>query len=311
MAEVLAWLQHYGLAVVFVNVLLAQLGLPLPAYPVLVVSGALSARGQYPMAALLATAVGASLIADLAWYAAGRRYGSTVLKTLCRISMSPDSCVRQTESIFTRWGVPSLAVAKLVPGFGAIAMSIAGNQRVSMPAFVFFAALGAALWAGIALALGAIFSDAVSVLLDTLAELGRIGLGVVLGCFVLFVLVRWLQRWLFRRELRMARISVDALHGMYEAGAAPAVLDVRAPSARVREGYIPGSIPWSVKEGRGDRLEVPRDAEVVVYCACPNEESAALVAKRLKQAGFRHVRPLYGGIDAWVAAGLPLERDAA
>ena len=250
MTEVLAWLQHYGLAVVFVNVLLAQLGLPLPAYPVLVITGALSARGQYAMSALLATSVGASLIADLAWYAAGRRYGSAVLKTLCRISMSPDSCVRQTESIFSRWGVRSLAVAKFIPGFGAIATSIAGNLRVPMGRFVFFDALGAALWAGVALALGVVFNDAVNVLLETLAELGRIGVVVVLACFVLFVLVRWLQRWSFRRELRMARISVDSLRGLYESGVQPAILDVRSASARTRDGFIPGSIAWSVDEGQ-------------------------------------------------------------
>ena len=208
------WLRHYGLVVVFANVLLAQIGLPLPAYPVLVVAGALSARGHHGLAALLLTSLGASLVADLLWYAAGRRYGGGVLKTLCRVSMSPDSCVRQTESIFARWGLRSLAVAKFIPGFAVIATSIAGNLRVSLSRFLLFDAIGAALWAGVAIGLGYLFYDAVTALLDALARLGRAGLWVVLGGFALFALYRWRQRRLFLRELRMARTTVHALRVM-------------------------------------------------------------------------------------------------
>jgi membrane protein DedA with SNARE-associated domain/rhodanese-related sulfurtransferase len=305
------WLRDYGLVMVFANVLLAQLGLPLPAYPVLVIAGALSARGHHGLSALLLTSVAASLVADTLWYAAGRRFGGGVLKTLCRVSMSPDSCVRQTESIFARWGLRSLAVAKFVPGFSLIATALAGNLRSSLLRFVFFDAIGAALWAGVALTLGYVFYDAVTALLDTLARLGHVGVWLVLAGFAAFVLYRWQQRRAFMRELRMARITVDALRALHEAGVRPAILDVRTAASREREGFIPGSIPWSMDEGRSDRLEVARDCEVVVYCACPNEASAAIVAKRLKQAGFQKVRPLHGGIDAWIAAGLPLERTTA
>jgi rhodanese-related sulfurtransferase len=48
---------------------------------------------------------------------------------------------------------------------------------------------------------------------------------------------------------------------------------------------------------------------VIVYCACPNEASAARVAKLLKQRGYTRVRPLLGGMDAWVGAGYAIERD--
>jgi membrane protein DedA with SNARE-associated domain/rhodanese-related sulfurtransferase len=309
MTTLLEWLQQYGLVVVFVNVLLAHLGLPLPAYPVLVITGALSARGHYALAALLPTAVAASLCADFVWYAAGRRYGGRMLRTICRVSMSPDSCVRQTESMFERWGLRSLVVARFIPGFTAIATTIAGNLRASLLRFAFFDAIGAALWAGLGLGIGYVFYDTVAAALDRLAGLGRVGLAVVAAGFAAFVAYRWLQRRALIRELRMARIDVDALRALQEAGERPAILDVRAAASRARDGHIPGSIPWSVEHGRTDRLEVARNSEVVVYCACPNEASAAIVAKRLQQAGFRHVRPLHGGIDAWVAAGLPLERE--
>jgi rhodanese-related sulfurtransferase len=53
--------------------------------------------------------------------------------------------------------------------------------------------------------------------------------------------------------------------------------------------------------------KVARDQEVIVYCACPNEATAAKVALQLRGQGFGHVRPLAGGIDAWVSAGLAVE----
>jgi rhodanese-related sulfurtransferase len=53
---------------------------------------------------------------------------------------------------------------------------------------------------------------------------------------------------------------------------------------------------------------LPVDGEVIVYCACPNEATAVKVAQRLQKLGFKRIRPLQGGIDAWIEAGLDVER---
>ena len=98
MKSIIGWLEQYGLAAVFINVGLEQLGLPVPAYPVLILTGALRVGGRHSVYALLVTAAGL-LVADRLWYWAGHRFGSRVPKKLCRISLSPDSCVRQTEFI--------------------------------------------------------------------------------------------------------------------------------------------------------------------------------------------------------------------
>ena len=133
MDPIISWQEHYGLAAVFLNGGLEQLGLPIPAYPVLILTGALSMNGQYSAASLLFTAVLACLMADSVWYWAGHHYGGRVLKTLCRISLSPDSCVRQTESIFTRWGAKSLILAKFIPGFASLATALRQNRRAFWP----------------------------------------------------------------------------------------------------------------------------------------------------------------------------------
>ncbi len=72
MEQLLSLIQHYGLAFVFVNVLLLQAGLPVPAYPTLIITGALASRGGASLPALVGVAIVAALIADIAWYVAGR-----------------------------------------------------------------------------------------------------------------------------------------------------------------------------------------------------------------------------------------------
>jgi membrane protein DedA with SNARE-associated domain/rhodanese-related sulfurtransferase len=308
---ILEWLGRYGLAVAFANVWAAQTGLPFPAYPVLIVTGALSATGRYSAAALLATAVAACLLADLAWYAAGRRLGNRLLRVVCRISISPDSCVRQTETLFARWGIWSLLVAKLIPGFSTIATVLSGNARVPIALFLLMDALGAALYAGIAIGLGIVFRDAVVQVLAVLSELGRIGPVVLLAAFALFIAAKWWQRHQLISESRMSRISVEELKRLLDSGAAPTIIDARPLHSRLRDGFIPGTVHWSQDDEQRPLPDADPNVEVVVYCACPNEVSAAKVARRLRAAGFVNVRPLHGGIDAWIEAGLPIERAPA
>jgi len=296
----------YGLGFVFVNVLALQLGAPVPAYPMLMVTGALAARGEQNVAALLGTAVAACLIADITWYVIGRWMGRRVLRVLCQISLSPDGCVRQTESIFTRFGPASLMVAKFVPGFASVATAMAGALHIRRRPFVLFDAVGAALWVGVGLALGWLFAPAIDSIVDTLAQLGRWGLMLVLGAIALFIAAKWWQRYRFNQQLRMARVSAPALIELIDSGQRPLIVDVRAQIAR-DEGRIPGAIAGLDDASPPELAGHPKDALIVVYCACPNDASAVIAARKLLERGFRNVRPLAGGIDAWVAAGRALE----
>ena len=308
MSHLIELIQHYGLVFVFVNVLLLQAGLPVPAYPTLIVTGALAARSPYTLAGLVATAVAASVIADIGWYLVGRRLGGRVLRTLCRISLSPDSCVRQTESIFTRWGARSLTVAKFIPGFASVATAMAGIVRLSPWRFLLFDAIGAALWSGVAIGLGYVFRDAVNDVLAVLAAMGRIGLAVIVAAFVIYVIVKWVQRRRFIRQLKMDRVTVQELRDFVVAGQPTTVIDVRSPMSQSVTGRIPGAITVDVTNMKLELLAIEPTNEVIVYCACPNEASAVKVAQALMQHGFRRVRPLTGGIDAWIDAGHEVER---
>lgn len=308
MAHLIELIQYYGLWFVFFNVLALQAGLPVPAYPTLIITGALATRGGATVHALILTAMAAALIADLAWYHAGRKYGTRVLKTICMLSLSPDSCVRQTESIFARWGARSLAVAKFIPGFASVATSMGGVVRLPLWKFVLFDAIGAALWSGVAVGLGYLFSDAINDVLAAFETLGRIGVWLIVAAFVVFIGMKWWQREKFIWQLRMDRVTVDELHDLMERERVGKIIDVRSPISQALTGRIPGAITVDVSNFRVDLLAVAPEREVIIYCACPNEYTAAKLAKILVQHGFKHVHPLLGGIDAWIAAGHPVEK---
>jgi membrane protein DedA with SNARE-associated domain/rhodanese-related sulfurtransferase len=308
MQHLVSLLEQYGLSFVFLHVLLEQAGIPLPAYPTLIVAGALIAHANYDVPQLLLAAVAASLIADFAWYLAGARLGRPVLRTLCRISLSPDSCVRQTESIYLRWGAPSLLVAKFIPGFAAVANALAGSIGTRLWVFLLFDGLGALLWAGLAVSLGVAFQHAVNDVIEVLEQFGKWGLVAIIAAFASIVALKWWQRQRFYRQLRMARISVGELRELLDQGKLPVILDVRSPLAQGQDGRIPGAIRIDAQTFSAATPAPSANGEVIVYCACPNEASAALVAKRLIQQGYSHVRPLQGGIDAWIAAGYAIER---
>ena len=267
MQEMTDLLSQYGLALVFANVLLTQLGVPVPAIPMLIVAGALVQGGQLSLALVLGVAIAASLLGDALWFAAGRLHGHRVLKTLCRISIEPDSCVKQTENIFERWGAVSLLVAKFVPGFATVAPPLAGAMRLNILAFIVYSAAGAALWAGVATGAGIVFAREVDGLLTWLADMGSRAIFIVGACFAAFIAFKWWERVRFIRALRMARISVDELHALMQASATPVVLDVRSEAARKLDPRrIPGALTVDINAPERALTEVPPHREVVVYC---------------------------------------------
>ena len=307
MQFLLTLIEQYGLALVFLNVLALQLGLPIPAIPTLIVVGAAAAVGdRYSVPQVLAVAVAASLIADLVWYAVGAKIGRRALRLMCKLSISPDSCVRQSETTYERWGAPSLMVAKFIPGFAAIATSMAGVVRTRLASFLFFDAIGAALWAGAGVLVGWIFRDAVVDVLAVLEAAGRWGIVALGVALLLWLGVKEIQRQRLLHQLRMARVSVEELQRMLEAGKRPLVVDVRSAKSR-EQGTIPGSRWVDMQALDTSMRDLPVAEEVIVFCACPNEATAAAVAKKLMQHGFGRVRPLAGGIDAWVAKGYGVE----
>jgi membrane protein DedA with SNARE-associated domain len=261
-------LAEHGLVLVFANVLLAQIGMPVPAVPLLIVAGAFLAQGELALAPLLAVTVTASLLGDTPWYFAGRRYGYRVLRALCRIAIEPDTCVKQTENIFERWGARSLMAAKFIPGFSTVAPPLAGAMRLGVSRFMLYSAVSALLWAGASLAIGAFFHSEVEWVLGRLERMGGGALLVVAGAIGFYIAIKAIERYLLIRFLRMVRISVAELQQLITQGPQPVILDARSSFSRRQDPrYIPGAISVDLAAPEPHLGAIPPDRDVVVYCS--------------------------------------------
>jgi len=303
---------QYGLAIVFGNVLIEQIGIPLPAMPTLIVAGGLAAGGKLSAVAVFTVALAGCVIADVTWYIAGRRYGNRVMRILCGISLTPDSCVSQAQTRFERFGLNVLLIAKFIPGVALLAPPLAGATRIGWLPFLAFNTAGGALWVLAGMGGGMLLGSQIERLLEYLENYGAAAMVLVGALVAAYIAFKWWERHRFYAMLRMARISVDELHRLMDAGVGPLVVDVRSQIARTLEPrHIPGALHLPLYGFEEHIKELPRDREIILYCSCPNEASAAQVAKLLMNSGFLRVRPLLGGLEAWIAAGHPVESLAA
>lgn len=315
MQDILTLLQEYGSWLVFFNVLVEQAGLPVPAYPMLIAAGAVAGGAGGWITAWLAAAL-ACLLADSAWYFAGRRYGGRLLGLVCKLSLSQDSCIRQTQGLYVRVGPRVLLVSKFLPGAGALATVMAGLTGTPYRRFLMFDLAGSLIWSGSALLVGALFSSIVSDILDGLDRYGAWGLGVLAALLALYLIWKTLRRWVLLRALRVIpRLSVEDLLQWRADGRTPVIIDVRPEASGDAVPRIPGAISLDLRAPL-DGLTLaadsaPADTPVVVYCACPNEISAARLAARLRAAGYTRIWALRGGYDAWSTLTTAAGADAA
>lgn len=307
MSQTTQFLIHHGQPLVFAAVFVEQMGLPLPALPWLLAAGALSAQGKFNLGLGLGATVIACLIADAVWFYLGRYRGNQVLALLCRISLEPDSCVRRTQNVFTKYGLRGVLVAKFVPGMSTVAPPLAGMSKMSALRFLSVDGVGALLYGSCLLGFGYSFSRQIDQIAAALARIGGSALSLLIGLAVLYIAYRYWQRQRLLHELRMSRITVAELYEMLDSGKAPVIFDLRSTGALEEDpSMIQGAIHLRMEDIDSRLNEFPRDREIIVYCSCPNEVSSARLALRLQRKGFSRVRPLLGGIDAWRDRNYPM-----
>lgn len=297
-------LYHHGVVIIFLVTLLARLGTPIPAAPLIVVAGALAARGGPSFAYVIAAASLASLAGDGVWFLGGKRYGYRVLRLLCRISLSPDSCVRQSEALIGRWGGASLIAAKFLPGLSAVASPMAGALGMTGRKFVVFQLIGSLLWASAFAGIGIVFRNDVAGALAAISEMGMGGVGLLLFLVIGYLAWRYIRRQLELRDGSIPRITAGELAELLVSDAKPLLVDVRPAAIHdLDPRLIPGAVSVELPKIRSWARGLPRTQEIILYCNCPNEASAARASRTLLRDGFLNVRPLGGGLDAWEIGG--------
>lgn len=297
----------FGAGAVFLSVLVTQLGVPLPAAPMLVLAGTMAAMGEASYVSLLLAAVGATLLADSLWFTAGRLRGRRLLNGLVRYSLSLDTTIRIARNVFERHGAPILSVAKFVPGLGLIAAPLLGTTAIDTRIFLVWDAIGASLWAGSWLLGGAIAHDQIALFSQFVRANGGTIFDVLAVAALLFLAYRWIRRLQFRSWLAHRRITPTQLDEMLKSDAPPIVFDARPRSVRDKEAYrIPGARPLNLDS---DEPLTPAllAQPIVVYCVCPNEATAKRIVKQLHHKHIYHAHALKGGLDAWERHGYPVE----
>jgi membrane protein DedA with SNARE-associated domain/rhodanese-related sulfurtransferase len=299
-------------AILFLWVLAEQLGVPVPSIPLMLTAGTLSATHRVSAYTSLLVILFACVLSDSTWYYLGRRYGNSVLRLLCKMSLESSTCVAKTEGYFTRRGAVTLLFAKFVPGLSTVAPPIAGQTGMSYPRFLAFDLGGSIIWALSFLLAGRFFGDvakrshAFFQLLSHFAAL--VFILMVVGLFAWRVIKN--RRFLAQvRQLRLEPAQLKAMLDEAILGGTPQpyIVDLRHPL-----DYLPDPrvLPGAVRIGPAElalcAADIPRDRDVILYCTCPSEETSAKVALQLHRLGITRVRPLRGGFDGWKTAGYPL-----
>jgi membrane protein DedA with SNARE-associated domain/rhodanese-related sulfurtransferase len=298
----------YGYILLFAWVLVEQLGIPLPATPILLAAGALSAQHELSFPLALLAGLAASLMADSSWFLIGRRYGHHVLRLLCKLSLEPTICVRRTQDSFGRRRGVTLMIAKFVPGLATLAPPVAGQNGMGYWPFLLFDGIGATLWLGALLGAGRFFGDLLRRNPSLLDWAGRFsGALLVLGILGFFV-GRVVRRRMVLKKLVAARLEPEELKRQLDAGEPVYIVDLRHPLELVPDPFtLPGAIHFSPDALAERHHEIPRDRDIVLFCSCPSEATAAKTAMTLHKLGIERVRPLRGGYDEWKRLGFPVD----
>jgi len=297
----------YGYLVVFLWILTEQLGIPIPSTPLLLTAGTVTATHQLHLPLVVAAAILGSVIADSIWYHLGKRYGAAVVRLVCRLSLESSACVRKTEGYFTKSGAAALLVAKFVPGLNAVAAPIAGQIGMGFGKFLICDAGGVLLWSLTVTLGGRFFGDILRRNPHVFSWLLHFLGAIFVLLFVGFLIWRMLQRRAFLRSVRMARMEPQELKTMMDREQPLFIVDLRHPLDYLPDPRtLPGALSLTPDKLMEESERIPRDQEIVLFCTCPSEATAARMALKLRQIGIHRVRPLRGGYEEWKKLGYPL-----
>jgi membrane protein DedA with SNARE-associated domain/rhodanese-related sulfurtransferase len=298
----------YGYLLLFAWVLVEQLGVPLPAMPVLLAAGALSAQHEFSLPLALAAGLAATLMADSAWFFIGRRYGHHVLRILCKMSLEPTTCVRRTTDSFGRRRAGTLIIAKFVPDLATLAPPVAGQNGMGYWPFLLYDGIGSTLWLGGLLVVGRFFGDLLKRDPSLLNWAGRFSGALLILGILGFFLGRVYRRRMVLKKLVASRLEPEELKRQLDAGEPVYIADLRHPLELLSDPFtLPGALHFSPDALAARHREIPRDRDIVLFCTCPSEATAAKTAMTLHKLGIERVRPLRGGYDEWKRLGFPLD----
>ena len=305
MHSAMEFLLRHGYIVIFVAVLIEQIGLPAPAGPILIAAGALAGLHRLSLPAVMALSLAACLICDLLWFCLGKRRGVSVVEFVCRIALEPNVCISKTHAAYTRYGAKSLLVSKFVPWLGTLGPPMAGMFNLALWKFILLDGTGAFAWTSLYVMAGWVFRMQLEDLAFALERFGALVAILLASGLATYIGSKYARRRRIYRTLRADRITPRELKRRMDGGEEFVIVDLRADFERV-EGIIPGAIAVTYEQIDSLATAISRK-DVILYCSCPREITSVRGALRLKRHGATRVHPLLGGFAGWRDLGYPVE----
>lgn len=269
MDHLIAWIEHDGYLAIFLVVLSESLNIPVPAALALIAGGAASASGalRFPVVFLLSTT--ALLIGDSIIYFLGRSMGWSLLGFLCKVSVSPETCILRSAELFYKRGKTTLLIAKFIPGVNTMTPPLAGSMKMRYWQFLRLDFVGASLYTLAYIGLGYLFRDVLRAVAHGVGAAGHltaVGIAVVLAGYAGYRIFLYQKNRMYRvvprvqveelaRKLQSEESEKTLLvdvrsYGYYDAGA-----DRIKGSTRIE----PNNLAEEIKK-------LPKDKDIYLYC---------------------------------------------
>lgn len=293
---------------IFAVVFARQLCLPLPASLILMGAGAIAATGSLHVILIVIAAIIGCLAADGVWFWMGRRWGSRVVRMVCKLTSDPRGNKRRAHKVFDRWGMKMLSVAKFIPVMDGITPPLAGAEGAKVSQFVLYDGLGALLWSSAYVLLGVLFHAQMGIAMADAQRFGSlvtlfVGLPLLTYiCWRTFLLVRVIG------YLRSHRLSPAGLQKMMRSGGRVAIIDLLGFEDCEDDRFgIPGAARMDPARMRATpKVALPDDLNVVVYCSSHKQLVSARVVLAMRSKGAKRVWILDGGLKRWRDSGMPV-----
>jgi membrane protein DedA with SNARE-associated domain len=254
-----------GIYAVFLFAFIENMGFPIPAFPVLMLAGALSRTGGVSASWAICGATLGAVIADAIWYRIGLWRGRAVLSAICRLSLNPESCLEASEGRFGRHRITTILIAKFVPVLNGVTPPLAAVVGMPLPGFLLADAAGSLVWATVGIGGGWLLGAAAMASLEAV----RAWLGwVVFGGTLVFLLWNGLSRYLLVRKYAIPRIPAGELYDKIARGEDVLVIDLRSEDAfAASSAMIPSAVRVKPAIFPHAAKTLPSDRELVFYCS--------------------------------------------
>jgi membrane protein DedA with SNARE-associated domain len=266
----LLWLMaRHGYALTFGLLLAEAMGLPFPAAIALVAAGAAVAAHALWGPYVVAAAISALLLGDLAQFWLGRYMGWALLGFLCRVSINPETCILRSAESFYKRGKMTLLISKFIPGVNTMAAPLAGSMKMRFWQFLRLDFVGASFYSLTYLLVGFLSRDFLAAILRGFHAAGRALEAVIIGALAVYAVYRVGQYRKFKTYSVVPRVQVEELarrlasedaarvqivdvrsHGYYDSGAARIKNSIRIE---------PNNLEEEIKN-------LPKDKDIYLYC---------------------------------------------